>query len=143
MLCPKCRLINPDSALLCDCGYDFRTGVARPGPSVVSVSAGLRWLVAGLFGAAILSVAARHTGHAHSLGAYAVVGKWFLYALAQACTIGFIVVQYRLAVAIGETQPWVYVVAAFVPVVCLIALIVLISRTYTWLRANGGYRMRA
>ena len=24
--CPNCKLINPDSALRCDCGYDFPTG---------------------------------------------------------------------------------------------------------------------
>lgn len=25
MQCPRCRLINPDTALRCDCGYDFET----------------------------------------------------------------------------------------------------------------------
>jgi len=24
--CPHCKLINPDGALRCDCGYDFPTG---------------------------------------------------------------------------------------------------------------------
>ena len=24
--CPNCKLVNPDSALRCDCGYDFPTG---------------------------------------------------------------------------------------------------------------------
>lgn len=26
MRCPNCKLINPESALRCDCGYDFPTG---------------------------------------------------------------------------------------------------------------------
>jgi hypothetical protein len=29
MKCPKCGLINPESALWCDCGYDFKTGIVR------------------------------------------------------------------------------------------------------------------
>ena len=27
MNCPRCKLINPDWALRCDCGYDFELGV--------------------------------------------------------------------------------------------------------------------
>lgn len=26
MECPRCRLLNPDSAEVCDCGYNFKTG---------------------------------------------------------------------------------------------------------------------
>jgi len=26
MVCPLCKLTNPDTALRCDCGYDFATG---------------------------------------------------------------------------------------------------------------------
>jgi hypothetical protein len=29
MKCPKCGLINADSALRCDCGYDFETGLVK------------------------------------------------------------------------------------------------------------------
>ena len=55
MLCPKCGLINPESAVLCDCGYDFsaRTGGVSRQPSVFAVwrGQGLLWrllAVAGL-----------------------------------------------------------------------------------------------
>ena len=27
--CPNCQLINPPSALRCDCGYDFETGTMQ------------------------------------------------------------------------------------------------------------------
>ena len=27
--CPHCRLINPDTALRCDCGYDFSSGTLK------------------------------------------------------------------------------------------------------------------
>ena len=29
MDCPKCGLINPDTAMRCDCGYDFKTGAMK------------------------------------------------------------------------------------------------------------------
>ncbi len=29
MDCPKCHLINPESALRCDCGYDFKGGTVK------------------------------------------------------------------------------------------------------------------
>ena len=32
MKCPHCRLINPESAERCDCGYDFRTGTQGQPP---------------------------------------------------------------------------------------------------------------
>jgi len=29
MQCPKCNLYHPDSALRCECGYDFETGIGN------------------------------------------------------------------------------------------------------------------
>ena len=29
MQCPRCRLINPDIAARCDCGYDFESGTMQ------------------------------------------------------------------------------------------------------------------
>ena len=38
MDCPNCRLVNPNTALRCDCGYDFQTGKIKE--SYVSDAAG-------------------------------------------------------------------------------------------------------
>ena len=143
MLCPRCRLINPDSALLCDCGYDFIAGVARPGPTVVSVSAALRWVVAALIANAVLGVTAQMLSPSVGLAKDAGGAWWVVLAIAQLAGVVTIAMLYKLAVAIGESRAWLYVVASFVPVACTIALVVLMSRTWAWLRAHGGYRMRA
>ena len=34
--CPSCGLINPDSALLCDCGYNFDTGIVDSKQALVT-----------------------------------------------------------------------------------------------------------
>jgi hypothetical protein len=31
--CPRCGLTNPDTAIWCDCGYDFRSGLMRDLPT--------------------------------------------------------------------------------------------------------------
>ncbi len=36
--CPTCRLYNPDTALRCDCGYDFETKEQRPSYLVVETA---------------------------------------------------------------------------------------------------------
>lgn len=33
--CPKCRIISPDDAQICDCGYDYATGMLRRGSNEV------------------------------------------------------------------------------------------------------------
>lgn len=30
VVCPRCRLINPPGGMVCDCGYNFATGVVDP-----------------------------------------------------------------------------------------------------------------
>ena len=37
MNCPNCRLVSPESAERCDCGYDFRTGARSTGPGSARV----------------------------------------------------------------------------------------------------------
>jgi hypothetical protein len=59
MRCPNCKLENPPTALLCDCGYSFETGLVQHSSKV---SAGpktkLFWillpLVVGLFGPSLI-----------------------------------------------------------------------------------------
>jgi len=33
--CPRCGLANPEGAMWCDCGYDFRSGTIRQQPALV------------------------------------------------------------------------------------------------------------
>lgn len=46
MDCPNCRLINPDTAQICDCGYNFidKTMGARMVPADTNLSTGLSLL---------------------------------------------------------------------------------------------------
>ncbi len=39
MICPNCKLLNPDTAQRCDCGYDFITKLDIPEPEE------FRWLI--------------------------------------------------------------------------------------------------
>src|SRR5262245_35671390 len=43
MKCPNCKLINPDTALRCDCGYDFQSGKMKD-PYFVDVAAIPVWV---------------------------------------------------------------------------------------------------
>ena len=40
--CPKCGLINPTSAMRCDCGYDFGSGILLDTDSTISAAQGDR-----------------------------------------------------------------------------------------------------
>ena len=57
MQCPECRLLSPDGAVRCDCGYEFATGTVKPpAPSAKSFRAGwpLARVAIVLFAAGIL-----------------------------------------------------------------------------------------
>ena len=43
MKCPNCKLINPETALRCDCGYDFQSGKMKA-PYFVDVAAMPAWV---------------------------------------------------------------------------------------------------
>src|SRR5437016_1462973 len=44
MKCPKCGLINPEDAMRCDCGYDFKTqSMAAPTASSAPQTKQLSW----------------------------------------------------------------------------------------------------
>ncbi len=54
-ICPTCRLVSPDTAKVCDCGYDFETGVKSEKPQVGRADAKTKnhplWKVLGWVGA--------------------------------------------------------------------------------------------
>lgn len=63
--CPRCRLINPPSAMRCDCGYDFHSkqleqSYLHPstrsgtGSSLADPDSQLRWIIHGFFGLVLL-----------------------------------------------------------------------------------------
>jgi hypothetical protein len=45
MKCPRCSLINPPSALRCDCGYDFATQTVEAPYLVVGVPKEMRYFM--------------------------------------------------------------------------------------------------
>jgi hypothetical protein len=45
MECPRCRLINPDTALRCDCGYDFESKTVEKSYFAQPLPSGLRIFV--------------------------------------------------------------------------------------------------
>jgi hypothetical protein len=47
--CPKCELVNPDDAKLCDCGYDFRGGSLHSRSRIRRLA---REILKGVFGVA-------------------------------------------------------------------------------------------
>lgn len=55
MKCPNCKLENPPAALICDCGYNFETGLA---PKLSRVRAGLKIKLLWIFSPLILGLLA-------------------------------------------------------------------------------------
>ncbi len=83
MKCPRCGLINPDSALSCDCGYVFSSAQATPtAPTTVhdgAVATGRRLpivAVAALMIAALLVVALVPQARESVLPSSALWGTW-------------------------------------------------------------------
>jgi len=68
--CPICRLVNPASAQVCDCGYEFTPGIQDPNrvkdllekKARILISAGVSSLVIGLILTISISLAASSVG---------------------------------------------------------------------------------
>ncbi len=96
MRCPECRLINPETALRCDCGYDFASGskkesylVKKELPTGNLASLERRFLgrvldkliaVLALLGASLPAIISREVGQVTVVFGILLAGSYFLFA---------------------------------------------------------------
>ena len=91
--CPRCRLINPDSVLRCDCGYDFGTGEMKAS----HLQASQNYKAAAQFQELVEK-------HGSVEGAFKVIGKRTMLQGVGACIIGIVATAISYVITVHESD---------------------------------------
>ncbi len=105
--CPKCNLYHPDSALRCECGYDFETGI---GNQAQRVGGPIYWYLAALKKYAVFSGRAQRKEY------------WFFYLFNFLITLALSSAEVVLNIAPESDRSvsvMLYFLAVFIPVIAV------------------------